>query len=411
MEGANGLLVDLHVGRQHHIDDPRAQRARGWAGQVVLKQVDAPVPHRPERGGRVIVLEDRPVVVPQGQVIPCLDHEIVVHCRVPYVVYCRSQEEHEQIHPDEVVLPALLGRQLRPQVVSSEGHLGSMDAIVVGVALVLQLHGSDKLEDFLLRRLAQLVQAAALPYRHEDSGQRLLVFPFEFEDVHATPLVDRHLLYALRDLRLPVAVALLLPPVPDDRVLHLHPGGDRLEAFYPPAAAGVHVQPRVGLAPLPHLPLLETLRGLELLLHPLERLLAPLDLWQRLLRIARALQDGAVLRDCHGGAGLERGHQVRQAVAGAVQVALRPRRHAVRHRVGHHPGDRSLWAVRGAAEARGALWRELHEALGRSLMVSNRVARHDSRVSVAHGQLPSQRLSNAASHEFNPNPRGLEQTT
>mmetsp|Transcript_2558 Transcript_2558/g.5817 ORF Transcript_2558/g.5817 Transcript_2558/m.5817 type:complete len:254 (-) Transcript_2558:98-859(-) len=249
---------------------------------------------------------------------------------------------------------------------------------MVEVVVVLQLHGSDELEDLFLGRPAELVHAAALPDRHEHRGQGLLVLPLQLEYIHAAPPVDRHRLYALCDLQLPVVAALLLPPVPDDDLLRLHPAGDHLEALYPLAGSHVHVQPCLGLATLPGLPLPQPLRGLQLPLHPLEHLLAPLDLPRPLLRLLRVLQEGAVLRHRHGGARLQRGNQVHQTVAGAVQVAPVPSGPC--NRVGgnpvhgrrvshHHLGHSSLRAVHDAVEA-VARRLEVHELLNHPLVVS-----------------------------------------
>mmetsp|Transcript_49093 Transcript_49093/g.127383 ORF Transcript_49093/g.127383 Transcript_49093/m.127383 type:complete len:221 (+) Transcript_49093:1160-1822(+) len=216
----------------------------------------------------------------------------------------------------------------------------------------------------------------------------------QLEDIYTVPLVDRHFLDALKGLRLQVVAVLLLPPVPDDRVLQLHSGGDHLEALDPPAASHVHVQPRLCLAPLPCLPLLQPLRGPELLLHPPEGLLAPLDLLRPLPRLLWLFQDSTVLCNRHGGAGLQRGHQVCQTAARGVQVTPitgRPPRSSVGHRASHHRAHRSVRVGHNAVET--VAWRlELREALNSPLVVSGPSAICACCMTVAHRRSHAQHL-------------------
>mmetsp|Transcript_61182 Transcript_61182/g.170818 ORF Transcript_61182/g.170818 Transcript_61182/m.170818 type:complete len:266 (-) Transcript_61182:52-849(-) len=265
---------------------------------------------------------------------------------------------------------------------------------MVEVVVVLQLHGSDEFDDLLLGCSAELFQAASLPDGHEHAGQRLLMLFLQLEDIYTVPLVDRHFLDALKGLRLQVVAVLLLPPVPDDRVLQLHSGGDHLEALDPPAASHVHVQPRLCLAPLPCLPLLQPLRGPELLLHPPEGLLAPLDLLRPLPRLLWLFQDSTVLCNRHGGAGLQRGHQVCQTAARGVQVTPitgRPPRSSVGHRASHHRAHRSVRVGHNAVET--VAWRlELREALNSPLVVSGPSAICACCMTVAHRRSHAQHL-------------------
>mmetsp|Transcript_125140 Transcript_125140/g.359362 ORF Transcript_125140/g.359362 Transcript_125140/m.359362 type:complete len:411 (+) Transcript_125140:367-1599(+) len=213
------LLVPPHICRQDHVDNPRLDSLNGRIHQLVVQYRHPRFLHDLEGGGGVEILEDGSITVLQGQFVFRLDEELIVHPRMCDIVHSGGHNHRQQVDLREIVEHMRLGRQLRVKVVSRQGDVRGVLAVMVWVLPVCTLDGADELQNVIRGRLAQQVQAAAGENRHEGLREGLLALIVDPENIRLLPRLDVQV-HSLEGGYDPEA--LLLAPAFDDPGLDLH---------------------------------------------------------------------------------------------------------------------------------------------------------------------------------------------